>query len=132
MQTFHLILLCFHHKKCAKSHTQSQFTSKFIVTSIDNIFKSDGSHHTMQGFFLIGRRKKVKFRGIFGDRYVEKSTNFAGIFKANFAENQSIKKGRFCGYFLEANRFSADQTSVFNVFLTEVIICSFNNNTFQN
>ena len=80
---------------------------------------------------LIGRRKKVKFRGIFGDKFVEKSTDFARIFKANFAENQSIKKGRFCGYFLEANRFSADQTSVFNVFLTEVIICSFNNNTLQ-
>ena len=80
---------------------------------------------------LIGRREKVKFRGIFGDKFVEKSTDFARIFKANFAENQSIKKGRFCGYFLEANRFSADQTSVFNVFLTEVIICSFNNNMLQ-
>ena len=28
-------------------------------------------------------------------------------------------------------RFCTDQTSVFNVFLTEVIICSFNNNTLQ-
>ena len=28
---------------------------------------------------------------------------------------------------LEIDRFYADQTSVFNVFLTEVIICSFNN-----
>ena len=32
-KTFHLILLCFHHEKCAKSHKQSQFTSKFIPTS---------------------------------------------------------------------------------------------------
>ena len=32
-QTFHLILLCFHHEKCAKSHKQSQFTSKFIPIS---------------------------------------------------------------------------------------------------
>ena len=32
----------------------------------------------------------------------------------------------------EIDRFCADQTSVFNVFLTEVIICSFNNNTLQN
>ena len=35
---------------------------------------------------------------------MEKSSDFAGIFKANLAENQSIKKGRFCGYFLEANK----------------------------
>ena len=32
---------------------------------------------------------------------------------------------------LEINRFCADQTSVFNVFLTEENICSFNNNTLQ-
>ena len=32
---------------------------------------------------------------------------------------------------LEINRFCADQTSVFNVFLTEDNICSFNNNTLQ-
>ena len=35
----HLILLCFRHKKCAKSHKQSQFTSKFIPTSVRKIFK---------------------------------------------------------------------------------------------
>ena len=33
-QTFHLILLCFHRKKCVKSHNQSQFTSNFIPTSV--------------------------------------------------------------------------------------------------
>ena len=60
--------------------------------------------------------KKVKFCEIFGGKFVEKSTDFAGIFKANLAENQSIKKGRFWGYFLEANRFSADQTSVLMFF----------------
>ena len=38
-QTVHLILLCFRHKKCAKSHKQSQFTSKFIPTSVHDIFK---------------------------------------------------------------------------------------------
>ena len=32
---------------------------------------------------------------------------------------------------LEIDRFCAGQTSVFNIFLTEVIICSFNNNTLQ-
>ena len=32
---------------------------------------------------------------------------------------------------LEIDRFCADQTRVFNVFLTEVIICSFKNNSLQ-
>ena len=46
--TIHLILLCFHHKKCAKLHKQSQFTSKFIQTSIHDICKSDGSRYTIR------------------------------------------------------------------------------------
>ena len=37
-QTFHPILLCFHHK-FAKLHKQSQVTSKFIPGSVRNIFK---------------------------------------------------------------------------------------------
>ena len=32
---------------------------------------------------------------------------------------------------LEIDRFCTDQTSILNVFLTEVIICSLNNNTLQ-
>ena len=43
--------------------------------------------------------------------------DFVVIFKANFATNRI--------------GFCADQTSIFNVFLTEVIICSFKNNTLQ-
>jgi len=83
---------------------------------------------------LIGRGKKVKFHGIFRDKIVEKSADFAGI--ANLAGKQSVKKGRILGLFsgqisLEIDRFCSDQTSVFNVFLTEVIICSSNNNTLQ-
>ena len=35
----HIILLCFRHKKCAKLHKQSQFTSKFIPTFVRDIFK---------------------------------------------------------------------------------------------
>ena len=30
-------MLCLCHKKCAKLHKQSQFTSKFILTSVRNI-----------------------------------------------------------------------------------------------
>ena len=80
---------------------------------------------------------QVKFRGTCRGKFAEKSTDFTGIFGANLAENQLVKKGRFCVYFsgktwLGVDRFCADQTSIFNVFLTEVIICSFNNNTLQN
>ena len=41
------------------------------------------------------QRKKVKFRGIFRDKFPEKSADFAGMFGANFAENQSVKKADF-------------------------------------
>ena len=52
------------------------------------------------------------------------------------AGKKSVKKRRILWLFsgqisLEIDRFCADQTSVFNVFLTEVITCSFNNNTLQ-
>ena len=69
---------------------------------------------------------------------MEISANFAGIFGANFTEKISVKKKRILWLFsgqilLGIDQFCADQTSIFNVFLTEVIICSFNNklNTLQ-
>ena len=37
------------------------------------------------------QKKKVKFRGIFGDKIAEKLTDFAGIFGANLAGKQSVK-----------------------------------------
>ena len=76
--------------------------------------------------------KKVKFCGILGDKIAEKSVDFTGIFRVNLAGKQSVNKWQilwlFSGKFRK-NRFCADQTSVFNVFLTEDITCSFNNNT---
>ena len=83
---------------------------------------------------LIIRGKKVKFCGIFGDKIVEKSVDFAGIFRVNLAGKQSVNKRRILWLFSgqiwqEIDRFCTDQTSVFNVFLTEDIISSFNNNT---
>ena len=76
---------------------------------------------------LIDCGKKVKFRGIFRDKIAEKLADFARIFWANLARKQSLKKWRILWLFsgqisLEIDRFCADQTSVFNVFLTEVII----------
>ena len=72
-------------------------------------------------------RKKSQFCGIFGDKIAEKSVDFAGIFRANLAGKQSVKKWRilwlFSGQILqEIDWFYADQTSVFNVFLAEDII----------
>ena len=40
---------------------------------------------------LKGRRKKVKFRWIFRDKFVEKSANFMGIFGANFVKSNQEK-----------------------------------------
>ena len=75
----------------------------------------------------------MKFRGIFRDKITEKSADFAGIFKANLARKLSVKKRRILWLFsgqisLKIDQFCTDQTSVFNVFLTEVVICCFNNN----
>ena len=47
------------HKKCAKLYKRSQFTSKFITTSVRDI--SDGSRHTTG--LLTGHEKKVNFTG---------------------------------------------------------------------
>ena len=44
---------------------------------------------------LVGRGKKVKFRGIFRGKFAEKAADFAGIFEASFAEKRLVKNGRF-------------------------------------
>ena len=88
------------------------------------------------------------------DRSRKKKSNFAGFLGINSRKNQLISR-QFCGSFrvklhqkaidkkwsilqlflrqisLGINRLCADQTSIFNIFLTEVIVCSFNNNTLQ-
>ena len=86
------------------------------------------------------------------DKSQKKKSNFAGFFVINSRTNRPISRelcrnflgklrqkaiGRqqpilwlFSGQIsLEVDWICADETSVFNVFLTEVIICSFNNNT---
>ena len=71
-------------------------------------------------------RKQVKFCGIFRDKIAEKSADFTGIFGANLAGKQSVKNSGFCGcsgqISQEIDWFCANQTNIFNVFLTEVII----------
>ena len=66
----------------------------------------------------MGRGKKVKFRRIFRDKIAEKSADFTGIFGANLAGKQSVKKQRILWLFsgqisLEIDRFCADKTSIF-------------------
>ena len=41
-------MLCLCHKKCAKLHKQSQFTSKFILTSVRNICVASLPVHILQ------------------------------------------------------------------------------------
>ena len=80
--------------------------------------------------------KKVQFRGIFRDKFAEKSADFLGSFQGKLHRKAIGKKRPILSLFsekilLEIDWFCADQTSVFNIFLTEVIICSFNNNMLQ-
>ena len=84
-------------------------------------------------------REKSQISQDFEGQIHGKIVDFARIFGANLAKNQSVKKrpilchSLFSGKTsLEIDWFCADQTSVFNVFLTEVIICCFNNSTLQN
>ena len=88
------------------------------------------------------------------DRLRKKKPNFAGFLGTNSWKNRPIlwefhesfrgklhqkaigRKWRILWLFsrpisLQIDQFCTDQTSIFIVFLTEVIICSFNNNTLQ-
>ena len=109
------MLLCFHHKKCAKSHQQSQFTSKFIPTSVRDIFKQSNlmNHTILQGFWKVAE-KKSNFAA-FSETDPQK---FLG---ANFAyktigKKQLISREFYEQIWLEIDRFCTDLTSVFNVF----------------
>ena len=81
------------------------------------------------------QKKKSNFTGLLGTKTRKNrpiSREFRAIFGANLARKQPVKKRRILWLFLlEIDWFCPDQTGDFNVFLTEVIICSFNNNTPQ-
>ena len=84
---------------------------------------------------LIGRGRKSQISGDFRDKLAEKSANFTVIsqeFLGQTSPKRIRKKRPILWLFsrqisLEIDQFCTDQTSVFNVFLTEIIICSFNN-----
>ena len=85
------------------------------------------------------REKKSNFAGFLGTYSWKNqpiSQEFHGSFRSKIHQKAIGKKWPILWLFsrqilLEIDRFCADQTSVFNVFLTEVIICSYNNNTLQ-
>ena len=82
---------------------------------------------------LIGRgKKKSNFMGFLGIKS-QKIGQFRGNFRGKLGRKAVGKKtADFVVIFrLEIAQFCAYQTSIFNVFLTEVIISSFNNNTLQ-
>ena len=85
---------------------------------------------------LISRARKSQISRDFEGRIRGKIGQFRGSFRGILHKKAIGKKRPILWLFsrqisLEIDRFCADQTSVFNVFLTEVIICSFNNNTLQ-
>ena len=68
----------------------SQRTDRMILfssTSMTSVMSAANQQYPNNEKFSL---KKVKFRGIFRDKFVEKSAHFEGIFRANC---------RFCGYF---------------------------------
>ena len=81
---------------------------------------------------LIGRGRKSQISRDFWRQIRGKIGRFRGSFRSKPHQKAIGKKGPILWLFswqisLEIDQFCADQTSIFNVFLTEVIICSFNN-----
>ena len=82
------------------------------------------------------QKKKSNFVGFLGTNSWKNRPISLAFSRANFTEEQSVKKRRILWLFsgqisLAIDWFCADQTTAFNIFLTEVIICSFNNNMLQ-
>ena len=82
------------------------------------------------------QKKKADFAGFLGTNSWKNRPISLEFSRANFTEEQAVKKRRILWLLsgqisLAIDRFCADQTSAFNAFLTELIICSFNNNMLQ-
>ena len=90
-QTFHLILLCFRHKKCAKLHKQSQVTSTFILTYLSAII-SNNQIWWIALYYRASDRLRKKSQ-VLRDFHRQ-------IHGASFSEKQSVKSGRCYGNFL--------------------------------
>ena len=60
---------------------------------------ADAKGFVLLAGLLIGLGRKSPISRDFRDKFTEKLADFAGVFGANFTEKQSVKNGRFCGYF---------------------------------
>ena len=78
------------YNMCSYTFSSFQIVSCLFILVISPLVRASGGL----------REKKVKFRGIFRDKFVEKAADFVGIFEANFAEKRLVKNGRFCESFL--------------------------------
>ena len=92
-------MLCSHHKKYAKSHEQSHFTSKFTLSSIHGIFKFDGLCLTMQGFSQVTGKSQI-LRDL-EEQIRGKISQFRDNFWSKLHEKQSVKTANFMLIFRE-------------------------------
>ena len=80
--------------------------------------------------------EKVKFRRIFGGKLLEKSADFTGNFggklrQETISKKQPISLDFFWQISLKSINFASIWPALFNVFLTGIIICSFNNSSLE-
>ena len=96
---------------------------KIIVTSLISIIYTG---------LLISHGEKANFHGNVRDKFGEKLAYFTAILW-EFSRQTSLKNNRekTADFVVIFRAVCTDETSVFNVFLTDVIICSFNNNMLQ-
>ena len=78
--------------------------------------------------------KKVKFRRIFRSKFLEKSADLTGNFGGKLrqeiiSKKQPISLDFFRQISLKSINFASIWPALFNVFLTGIIICSFNNSS---
>ena len=126
--TWHLAMKLFPAKNWAGNIAKSMTSQVNGALLPANVRASDRS-----------RKKKSNFAEYLGTNSRKNqpiSQKFHGSFRSKLHQKAIGKKWPILWLFsrqilLEIDWFCTDQTSVFNVYLTEVIICSFNNNTLQ-
>ena len=118
------VFVFFFKKPFHKIISRSGGSSIFGVKLLTNTRASDRSGKKKSNFAGFLATNSRKNRPI--------SREFLGSFRGKPHQKAIVKKGAILWLFswqisLEIDQFGPDQTSIFNVFVTEVIICSFNN-----
>ena len=88
------------------------------------------------GWFRRILAAKVNFQRIFGGKFLEKSADFTGNFggklpQETISKKQPISLDFFWQISLKAINFASIWPVLFNVFLTGIIICSFNKSSLE-